>query len=74
MTTRENRELIDRLLSRFQAHVGTETLRRVETTLREAAAKVGEHDVHVRLPDLDAVVTLRGRGPTLAQRLWRAFK
>lgn len=74
MSTRANRELIDRVLSRFHNEVAPHVLQRIEAQLREAAAAVGEHDAQVRLDDLDCVVTLRGRGPTLRQRLRRAFK
>ncbi|HMN83800.1 MAG TPA: hypothetical protein PKA20_28265 [Burkholderiaceae bacterium] len=69
-----NDQLIDRLMGRFRAHVAApHVLERIEQTLREAAESIGEHDVQVRLDDVGATVTLRGRGPTLRQRVARMF-
>jgi hypothetical protein len=68
-----NRERIDKLLSRFHGTVPPHVYSKIETTLRDAAAAVGEHDTVVRLDDVNAAVTLRGKGPTLGQRLKRAL-
>lgn len=73
MSDRRNRELIDRVLSRLHAEVPPNVYTRIEATLREAAEGIGEHDAQVRLDDIGAVVTLYGRGPTLAQRVRRAL-
>jgi len=74
MSTRANRELIDRLLSRFHNEVAPHVLQRIEQQLREAAESVGESDQFVRLDDINATVRLHGRGPTLAQRVRRALQ
>ena len=68
-----NSATIDRLMNRFRGELPGHVCDGIERQLREAAEQIGEQDVLVPIEDI-GVVTLKGRGPTLVQRLRRALK